>query len=137
MPVIKSAKKRVKVAAKATARNSRYKRQMRESLKAFAAALSSGKTAEIAKQQRAAVSALDVAAKKNIIHANKAARKKSQLAKRAKEAGVKPADMKSTEPAKTTAPAKPAAKKTTTKKAAAKKTAVKKPVAKKAPSKKK
>ena len=135
MPVIKSAKKRVKVAAKATARNSRYKRQMRESLKAFAAALSSGKTAEIAKQQRAAVSALDVAAKKNIIHANKAARKKSQLAKRAKEAGVKPGSELSRSPAKTGAGK--AARKSTTGKPAAKKTAVKKPVAKKAPSKKK
>lgn len=119
MPVIKSAKKRVKVTAKATARNARVKRQMRDALKRFSAALSSGKSAEIAKTQRVAASALDVAAKKNVIHANKASRKKAQLAKRAKDAGVKPADLKSDEPKK--APVKkPAAKKVPTKKPAAK-----------------
>src|SRR3989304_8497825 len=90
MPIIKSAKKRVKVAAKAHSRNLHTKRRVRETLKAFAAALESGKPAKLAKAQKAAISALDIAAKKNVIHKNKAARFKSRLTKRAKEAGIKP-----------------------------------------------
>lgn len=108
MPIIKSAKKRVKVAAKARSRNLHTKRQIRESLKALAAALEAGKSAEVARAQVAVASALDIAAKKNVIHKNKAARFKSRLAKRLKEAGIKPA-------------------KSTVKKTVAKKAAPKKP----------
>ena len=89
MPIIKSAKKRVKVAAKAHARNARTRRTLREALKAYQVALTSGKSAEIAKTQGTAIRALDIAAKKSVIHKNKAARKKSQLAAQAKAAGVK------------------------------------------------
>ena len=117
MPIIKSAKKRVKVAALANTRNSRVRRSLRDAVKTFNAALSSGKPAEIAKAERNAVSAIDVAAKKAVIHKNKAARKKSQLAAQAKMAGVKPG--------------KSVAKKTPVKKAAAAKPAGKKSVAKK------
>ena len=42
MPIIKSARKRVKVAAKANTRNAKTKRTMREALKAFTKALTSG-----------------------------------------------------------------------------------------------
>lgn len=112
MPIIKSARKRVKIAAKASSRNRRTKRNLRDALKAFANALSDGKAAEIAKTERAAVSAIDTAAKKAVIHRNKAARQKAQLAAKAKAAGVKPA-------------------KATLKKAVAKKAAPKKVVAKK------
>lgn len=90
MPIIKSAKKRVKVAAKARSRNLHTKRQVRETLKGFAAALEGGKPAEIAKARTAVFSALDTAAKKNVIHRNKAARFKSRLTKSLKEAGIKP-----------------------------------------------
>lgn len=121
MPVIKSAKKRVRVTRKATVRNARTRRKLREALKAFAATLSGGKADDIQKAQRAAVSALDTAAKKAVIHKNKAARRKSQLARQAKAAGVKPG----------TKAKKAPAKKTAAKKAAAKKTAAGKPVAKK------
>ena len=114
MPIIKSAKKRVKVAAKARSRNLNTKRRVRETLKAFVAALEGGKPAEIAKAQRAAISALDIAVKKNIIHKNKAARFKSKLSKQLKEAKVKP----TAAPAKKTAvkktPAKTSSKKTKT-----------------------
>ena len=91
MPIIKSAKKRVKVAAKANARNIRTRRSMREAIKAFNQALESGKSAEIAKFQREAISAIDTATKKHVIHKNKAAHSKARLAKQAKSAGVKPA----------------------------------------------
>ena len=126
MPIIKSAKKRVKIAAKARARNAGTKRSLRDALKAFSKAVDGGKPAEISKAQREAVSALDTAVKKAIIHKNKAARQKASLAAKAKTAGVKPA-------------------KVTVKKASAKKAAVpkktvktptKKPAAKKPGSKK-
>jgi len=122
MPIIKSAKKRVKVAAKANLRNAKTKRAMREALKAFGKALSSGKPTEIAEAQAKAVSTIDMAAKKAVIHKNKAARQKAALAAKAKVAGVKPA--------------KSAAKKAVVKKPAAIKT-VKKPAAKKTASKSK
>jgi small subunit ribosomal protein S20 len=122
MPIIKSAKKRVKVAAKAGARNSRTRRNLRDALKAFAKAIEGKKTDQIAKTQQAAISAVDMAAKKAVIHKNKAARYKSQLAREAKSAGVKQA-----------ASPKPKAKsqKATVKKSVAKKPAAKKPVSKK------
>jgi small subunit ribosomal protein S20 len=125
MPIIKSAKKRVKVAAKARARNVRTKRTLREALKAFSKAVDSGKSADIQKTQRDAVSALDTAVKKDIIHKNKAARQKAALAAKAKAAGAKPAK----------AAAKPAAK-TPAKKAAVKKPSAKKPAARKTAAKK-
>ena len=122
MPIIKSAKKRVKVAARARARNVRTKRALRTALKAYAAAIESGKQAEIQKAQRDAVSALDIAVKKAVIHKNKAARQKSALAARAKAAGVKPAKVTPKKPASAAKKtAKPAAKKPAAKKAASKK----------------
>lgn len=116
MPIIKSAKKRVKVAAKANVRNAKTKRTMREAVKAFTNALSGGKSSEIEKAQNAAISAIDMAAKKDVIHKNKAARKKAQLAAAAKASGVKRPKTAS----KKTSP------KTVTKKAPAKKPASKK-----------
>lgn len=119
MPIIKSAKKRVKVANKAATRNSKTKRSLKSAVKAFHASLTGGKNAgeNLSKAQ----SEIDKAAKKNVIHKNKAARKKSQLAKAAKAAGTKPAAKKAT--VKKAAPAKkPAAKKAPAKKPAAKKT---------------
>jgi small subunit ribosomal protein S20 len=131
MPIIKSAKKRVKVAAKAKARNARTKRTLREALKAFAKALEGGKSADIQKAQHEAVSALDTAAKKAVIHKNKAARQKASLAAQAKAAGAKPVKA-----AAKKAPAKPAAAVKKVSKAPAKKPTAKKPAAKKPASKK-
>ncbi len=132
MPIIKSAKKRVKVARKATVRNARTRRNLREALKAFNKALAAGKSADIAKTEKEAISAIDTAAKKDVIHKNKAARKKAQVAAKAKAHGVKPtAAAKKAAPVKKTAAKKPVAKKAAPKKAAAKKPAAKKPAAKK------
>lgn len=126
MPIIKSAKKRVKVAQKATIRNVKTKRNLKNALKSFQAALTSGK--DVSKAHQEAQSALDTAAKKNVLHKNKVARKKSQLAKQAKETGTKPAAT-----AKKASTSKSTAGKTST----AKKTAAKKPSAKKKPAAKK
>lgn len=109
MPIIKSAKKRVKTARKATIRNSKTKRSLKASLKALVASPTSKNHSEYQ-------SNLDKAAKKGVIHKNKASRLKKQASARSKAAGVKPA--KAT---KTAAPAK---------KAAAKKPVAKKPAAK-------
>ncbi|MBI2007984.1 30S ribosomal protein S20 [Candidatus Saccharibacteria bacterium] len=121
MPIIKSAKKRVKVAAKARSRNLHTKRQVREALKEFAAALEGGKPAEVTKAHQKYMSAIDIAAKKNVIHRNKAARFKARIAKRVKDAGVKPSKATTT---KKVAIKKETAKKTKT--AATKKTTISK-----------
>jgi ribosomal protein S20 len=111
MPIIKSAKKRVKVAAKANSRNAITKRDVREALKAFSKAIGGGKPAEIVKAQTAAISALDTAVKKDIIHKNKAARQKAQLSVQAKAAGAKPAKAAAKAPAKKLVAKKPTTKK--------------------------
>ena len=126
MPIIKSAKKRVRVSAKAAARNSKTKRAMRESLKQFNAAVEGGKADKISEAQSKAVSAIDIAAKKHVIHKNKAARKKSQLSVAAKKAGAKKAAVKAKTVAKPTATKKATVKKVTPKKTVAKKSAAKK-----------
>lgn len=112
MPIIKSAKKRVRVANKAAARNSKTKRGLRAAIKSFQASITGANA-------NSAQSAIDKAVKKGVISKNKAARKKKQLAAAAKAAGVK--NTKSAAKPKTAAPKKapakkPAAKKTTAKK---------------------
>ncbi len=126
MPIIKSAKKRVRVASKATARNTKTKRSLKTAVKNLHKAIKGGNKKTEAELKKAH-SAVDTAAKKGVIHKNKAARKKSQLARAAKKAAgsSKPA-------AKKTVAKKPAAKKAPVKKAAP----AKKPAAKKAPAKK-
>lgn len=120
MPIIKSAKKRVRTATKAAVRNSKTKRSLRSALKIFSSAPS-------AKSLTGAQSNLDKAVKKGVIHKNKAARLKKQAAAKAKAAGVKPAKaVKKAAPAKKTPAKKPAVKK-----AAPKKTVTKKPAPKK------
>lgn len=116
MPIIKSAKKRVKTAAKANLRNTRTRRDMREAIKAFNKAFEPGKSTDVSKLQSAAVSTIDTASKKNVIHKNKAARLKSRLSAQAKAAGVKPAK----------ATTKPVVKRTPVKKTPVKKPATKK-----------
>lgn len=123
MPIIKSAKKRVRVNRKAAVRNSKTKRALKASFKLFAKSPS-------ADSHSSAQSNVDKMVKKGIIHKNKAARMKAKLAAEAKANGVKPAAAK-----KTAAKAAPA-KKAPAKKPAAKKAPAKKPAAKKTTSKK-
>lgn len=111
------------MAAKARSRNVRTKRTLRESLKAFNKAVESGKSTDIQKAQAEAVSALDTAVKKAIIHKNKAARQKAALSAKAKAVGAKPAKSASKPTAKSTAKPKAATKKPAAKKTPAKKRA--------------
>lgn len=123
MPIIKSAIKRAKQSIVRRERNVGIKREIKDATKAFMAKPS-------ASTLSAAQSEIDTAVKKGLIKKNTAARRKSQLHKIAKNAGVKlvaaEKAVKAEKPAveKT---AKPAAKK----EAAPKKTVAKKPAAKK------
>ena len=108
MPIIKSAIKRMKQTAVRRERNVGIKKDIKTATKALAAKPSA---AALSKAQ----SELDKAVKKGLIKKSTAARRKSNLAKAAKSAGVKLS---------------------TTKKAAAKPVAAKKPIAKAAPAKK-
>lgn len=121
MPIIKSAIKRAKQTIKRNARNVGIKRDIKDATKAFLAK-------PTAATLSAAQSEIDTAVKKKLLKKNTASRRKANLAKIAKEAGVKLSTGKKVA-AKTTA-AKPA----TTKKAPAK--AAAKPAVKKAPAKK-
>jgi ribosomal protein S20 len=97
MPIIKSAKKRVKVAKKATSQNLRTKRVLRAAQKDVRLAKDNKALTEA---QRKTQSALDTAGKKGLMHKHKVARKQRQLAAQVKAAS-----------AKTTTTKKPVAKK--------------------------
>ncbi len=132
MPIIKSAKKRVKTARKATVQNAKTKRNFRVAIKQFQAAVASKKN--VAEALSEAQSTLDTAVKKGVLHKNRAARKKQQLVSQAKAAGA----TVTTTAKKKAAPAKKktSAKSTTTAKKTTKKAPAKKTTAKKAPAKK-
>lgn len=125
MPIIKSAKKRVKVSNKAAIRNSKTKRSLKTAVKSFAKALTGSDKKAAGSAFNKVQSELDKAGKKGVMHKNKVARKKAQAARAAKAAAVAPATKAKAAPK---AAAKPAAKKA----APAKKPAAKKPAAKKA-----
>ncbi len=80
MPNIKSAKKRVKVIEAKTLRNKIVKSDLKTALKKADATVANNdeNKAEVVKT---AIKKVDMACTKGIIHKNKAARKKSQLAK--------------------------------------------------------
>jgi len=133
MPIIKSAKKRAKTTKKAAVRNAKSKRSLKGAVKAFHSAVTKGDKKKVAASHSKAQSEVGKAAKKKVMHKNKAARKQSQLAKAAKKAAgvtkaapAKKATAKKATPAKKAAPTKKAA----AKKPATKKASAKKPVAK-------
>jgi small subunit ribosomal protein S20 len=107
MPLIKSAKKRVRTANKATIRNSKTKRSLKSALKAFTKSPS-------AEAHSLAESNIDKALKKGLVHKNKAARQKSKLAAQAKAADTNTTTAKPS--IKKSATTKPIPKKTTAKK---------------------
>ena len=130
MPIIKSAIKRAKQTIKRRERNVGIKRDIKTAVKDFL-------TKPTSEGLSAAHSELDTAVKNNLLKKNTVARRKSQLAKVAKDAGVKlaPAKKAATPAAKKPAAkaVKPAAEKAAPAKKApvAKKPAAKKPAAKK------
>lgn len=82
MANIKSAKKRIKVINKKTARNRRVKDHIKTVLKNFDLALADGDKAVAQEKLRAAEKKLKQAAAKGTIHKNAASRKVSRLTKR-------------------------------------------------------
>ncbi|OGB73588.1 hypothetical protein A3K24_01945 [candidate division Kazan bacterium RIFCSPHIGHO2_01_FULL_44_14] len=74
MPIIKSAKKQVRSSAKKRRLNATRRRTMKEAVKQV-------RTTPSAEKLRVAFKALDKAAKRGIVHRNKAARLKSRLSK--------------------------------------------------------
>ena len=107
MPIIKSAKKRVRSSRKAAIRNSKVKRELKSAVKS-----AGGKPSAAAHAK--AQSRIDIALKKHLISKRKAARLKQRAAATSKQAKVK------------LGAAKPAAKKTAAKAAPKKTTASKK-----------
>jgi len=81
MPQRKSAKKELKKVLKRKKRNLAVKSQIKKVVKKFKQALKENDTNLIAENLRLVYKTLDKAARKKIIHPNKAARKKSKLAK--------------------------------------------------------
>ncbi len=78
MPNIKSAIKRVKIEEKRNLRNRIVKSRMKTSIKSFDAAAAGDNNLD--ELYRAAVSMVDKAASKGVVHKNMSDRKKAQLA---------------------------------------------------------
>lgn len=125
MPIIKSAIKRMKQTQKRRERNVGIKRDIKSAVKAFMAKPTSESLSK-------AQSELDTAVKKKLLKKNTVARRKSNLAKVAKEAGVKLEAKKAAKPAAAKKPAAKTTAKAAPKATAAKKAPAKKPAAKKA-----
>ena len=88
MANIKSAKKRIRVIDKKTARNRRVKGHLKAILKAYDAALAEGDMETAKEQLHIAEKKLMQAAAKGTIHKNAASRKVSRLAKRFNKANA-------------------------------------------------
>lgn len=92
MPIIKSAIKRVRQQAKRRSHNIAIKKAVRQDIRSFLDAAAAGDAGKTTEAFNAAVSEIDRAVKKGTLHKNTAARRKSQLARIAKEgAAAKPA----------------------------------------------
>lgn len=82
MPNIKSAKKRVLVTEKKTAQNKAVNSAMKTAIKKFLKAVDAKDKEQATVLYSAAVSAIDRAASEGVFHKNRAANKKSKLAKK-------------------------------------------------------
>jgi small subunit ribosomal protein S20 len=122
MPIIKSAKKRVRQAKKRQAYNTATKTAVKKQFRAVRDELAAGKPKSNA-ALAAALKEMDLAVKRGVIHKKTAARKKSRLTLAYNASASKPFGTEN--------PGKPGSK------ATKKKTVAKKPAAKKAPAKKK
>lgn len=126
MPIIQSAKKRVRTTARQYEENRLQRSRARTSMKNIHDLLTAGKTVEALAELPRTQSYLDKAAKTNAIHPNAAARYKARLAAAFKSAGNKDKTPKravktASKPAPKAAPKKAAAPKPKAAKPAAKK----------------
>ncbi|MBN2096016.1 30S ribosomal protein S20 [Candidatus Peregrinibacteria bacterium] len=81
MPITRQAIKRVKQDKARTARNKHYNNHMKSMVKLMLGYIQKKETDKAVKIFPKVVSAIDVCAKKNLIHKNNAARKKARLQK--------------------------------------------------------
>ncbi len=80
MPIIESAKKRVRTSAKKAEQNKKWKKGMKLAIKDYKKLIEGNPSQEEAEESLAyAYKMIDKAVKNNIIHENNAARKKSRL----------------------------------------------------------
>ncbi|MDI3298308.1 MAG: 30S ribosomal protein S20 [Bacillota bacterium] len=79
MANIKSAKKRIELARKATLRNKAGRSRAKTAIRRFREALATGDRAQAEAKLRQAISVLDRVARKGILHPNAAARRKSRI----------------------------------------------------------
>lgn len=104
MPIIKSAKKRTRQAAKRRGRNLLTKRSLRQTTKALEASLAKKDHKTATKLFSELQGKIDTAVKKHLMHKNKAARIKSRFAAKVKAAST------AKRPAKPTTAKKPKSK---------------------------
>ncbi|MBA2564893.1 MAG: 30S ribosomal protein S20 [Gemmatimonadetes bacterium] len=88
MPNVKSAIKRVRTSAERRIRNRHDRARLRSTVKRAREEAGGGSAGEVLER---AMSLLDKAARKGLIHRNKAARDKSRLMRLARQAGSSPA----------------------------------------------
>ena len=81
MPNLSASKKSMRQSIKAQARNYKLRDELKKVMKNLVKLAKAGEMAEAEKLLPEAFSVIDTAMKKNIIHKNNAARKKSRLAK--------------------------------------------------------
>lgn len=81
MPNTSSAKKAMRQSNRRNVINTRTKYKFKGAVKKTRALITEGNAADSAESLKKAMSALDKAAKKNVIHKNTASRRKSRLAK--------------------------------------------------------
>ncbi len=90
MPVTKSAKKQMRVAERRRLRNRSIRSMVKTHITKAERSIFSGKLETAQKAVVAAISSLDKAAEKGIIHPNNAARRKSRLMKKLNQAKASP-----------------------------------------------
>ncbi len=81
MPHTASAKKHMRQTEKQRRYNRAYKKAVKDQVKKYLDVVKTGTPEQLAAEFKAAVKKLDKAAARRVIHPNKAAHKKSQLAK--------------------------------------------------------
>ena len=86
MPVTKSAQKQVRVAERKQLRNKSIRSECKTNITKAERLIFSGELEAAQKAVLAAISSLDKAAEKGVIHSNNAARRKSRLMKKLNEA---------------------------------------------------
>lgn len=86
MPITKSAKKQMRVSERKRLRNQPIRSQCKTNITKAESLIFSGKLEEAQKAVVVAISSLDKAAEKGVIHPNNAARRKSRLMKKLNEA---------------------------------------------------